>query len=382
MKATIILAALIVATLSFTGCQKDLVQSPNKQHQTEVAQYFEPSQDYLYSFDKLIDRSSLATRSSCQWNEIPAGSTNALAQAVNDACSGGVIYLKSGIHTETQTIIITKPVIIIGEAGSVLKVQSVLKPLDPITKKFTLSPALHVLNAPNTAFLDLDIQPIAGDGATAILFENSGQSAVIRTKLTNFQFGIFLEKSDRMVVLNNNIKGSIAWKTNPNAQVMGLCLSSSQSSYVAGNELSNSLFGAFLSDKWGTAVNNNAHDNRVGIQLCGLRPDYLLPSGQISGADASATGWKTNSNVSSTNLYAGYVIIASSHWNLLDNNTGSGNGSYDMDLVGDTNRPGFFAAASYDNTVTAPQSQRIKDCGIGNKVIGGTMININTDPCK
>ncbi len=381
MRKLILLTCLFGAVFAFTSCQKDLVQSPS-QPNIEKIQYFEPSPAYLSSFDRLVPPSDLSTRSSCQWIEIPAGSTNALSQAISGACTGGVIYLKSGIHTETQRVTITKSVILLGEAGSVLKVESVLKPANATTGKYTLSPALHVLNAPNTAFVDLDIQTIAGDGATAILFENSGQSAVIRTKLTNFQFGIFLEKSDRMTIMNNIIKSSSAWKTTPGLQTSGLVLSSSLSSYISGNELYNALWGAFLSDKWGTAISNSAHDNRIGIQLCGLRPDYLLPSGQVSGADASATGWKTNNNVTSSNLYAGFVIIASSHWNVLDNNTGTGNGSYDIDLVGDTNRSGFFAPASFDNFVSAPISQRIKDCGTGNKVTGGTMINISTDPCK
>ncbi len=380
MKTRNLLATLIIATFFFTSCQKDIVQSPSQP--AEQAQYYKPSASYLAQFDRLAPPTDISPRSSCQWNEIPAGSTNALAQAISDACSGGVIYLKSGVHTETQPVTINKSVILLGEAGSVLKVQSVLRTPDVTTGKYTLSPALHVLNAPNTAFVDLDIQTITGDGATGILFENSSQSAVMRTKMTNFQFGIFLEKSDRMTIMNNTIKASGAWKTTPGLQTSGLVLSSSQSSYIAGNDLYNALWGAFLSDKWGTAENNTTHDNRIGIQWCGLRPDYLLPSGQISGADASATGWKGNNNVASTNIYAGYVIIAGSHWNVLNNNSGTGNGSYDMDLVGDTNRSGFFAAAVYDNIVNAPSGQRIKDCGKGNKVTGGTMINIVTDPCK
>lgn len=380
MKKLILYVSLFGTVIAFTSCQKDLVQSPNQQN-IETAQYFEPSPAYLSSFDRLVPPSDLSTRSSCQWTEIPAGSTNALTKAVADACAGGVIYLKSGVHTETQRVTINKSVIILGESGAVLKVQSVLAPADA-AGKYTLSPALHVLNAQNVAFLNLDIQPITGDGATAILFENAAQGAVIQTKLTNFEFGIFLEKSDRIVIMNNTIKASAAWKTAPNPQTAGILLSSSQSAYIAGNDLSNALWGAFLSDKWGTAINNTTHDNRVGLQFCGLRPDYLLPNGQISGADASATGWKANGNVASNNVYAGYFLISSAHWNVFNNNTGTGNGSYDIELNGDTNRSGFFAPATFNNTINASQSQRIKDCGVGNTVTGGTMINIATDPCK
>lgn len=380
MKKLILYVSLFGAVIAFTSCQKDLVQSPSKQN-IEIAQYFEPSPAYLSSFDRLVPPSDLSTRSSCQWTEIPAGSTNALSQAISDACAGGVIYLKSGIHTETQRVTITKSVILLGEAGSVLKLQSVLKPVDATTGKYTLSPALHVLNAPNTAFVDLDIQTITGDGATAILFENSGQSAVIRTKLTNFQFGIFLEKSDRMTIMNNTIKASGAWRTTPGLQTSGIVLSSSLSSYIANNEMFNALWGAFLSDKWGTAINNSTHDNRIGIQFCGLRPDYFLPNGQISGADASATAWKANGNVASNNVYAGYFLIASAHWIVMNNNTATANGSYDIELNGDTNRSGFFAPATYNNTINAAQGQRIKDCGTSNTITGGTMINTATDRC-
>lgn len=380
MKTTKFLAITLIATFALTGCQKDLVntQIQPQQPQKEVAHYFEPSKETLASFDKLLhDPASVANRTGCQWIEIPAGSTNALAQAVSDACTGGVIYLKSGIHTETQRVTISKQVIILGEAGAVLKVQSVLAPADA-AGKYTLSPALHVLNAQNVAFLNLDIQPITGDGATAILFENAAQGAVVQSKLTNFEFGIFLEKSDRIAIMNNTIKASAAWKTAPNPQTSGILLSSSQSAYIAGNDLSNALWGAFLSDKWGTATNNTVHDNRIGIQFCGLRPDYFLPNGQLSGADASATAWKINGNVASNNVYVGYFFISSAHWNIFTNNTGTGNGSYDVELNGDTNRSGFFAAATYSNTINVSSSQKIKDCGNNNVVTGGIM---SADAC-
>jgi len=386
MKTTNGLAVFVAATLFFTGCQKDSVPSASQQP-TQDSKYFVPSQAYLSSFDKLVsdhlaNPTALGERSSCQWTEIPAGSTDALAQAVNNACAGGVIYFKAGSHTESQTVTITKSVILIGEAGAVLSINSTIQPVDPATGKFSLVPALHILNAPNTAIVGLDIRTVSGSGATAILFENSSQGAVMSTKITNFGFSIWIARSNQMTIMNNTIVAASDWQTNPNVQVMGIANQNGSSSYIAGNDISNGLWGIFLSDKYGTVTQNNTHGNVFGIFLCRLKGDYLLPSKQVAAADFPATLWKINNNQSSGNGYSGYLIIDAANQNILANNQASNNAGYDIELVGDTNRYGFFTASSFSNTVSAAQGQKVKDCGNNNTVSGVTLVNTALDPCK
>lgn len=120
---------LFVATL-LSSCQKDLlVQDAAVQMLPQVveSQYFTPTTAYLTNLDSYARKPETALQNvDCNWTGIPAGSVNALAQAVNNACEGGVIYLKSGVHTENMALTITKPVKIIGETGAVLKLKSAL----------------------------------------------------------------------------------------------------------------------------------------------------------------------------------------------------------------------------------------------------------------
>ena len=167
MKIGTVTKLLCLSVVLFVGCQKtiDQVETEAPQYWGNESHYYEPSKALLASYDALTNPQTLKTRSACDWIEVPAGSTDALAQAVNSACAGGVIYLKAGIHTENKMVTISKSVILIGEKGAVLKVKSSISPPDTVNFTTTLNPALHFLNAPRSAVLDLDIQPITGDGA-------------------------------------------------------------------------------------------------------------------------------------------------------------------------------------------------------------------------
>ena len=179
MKINKLIKLVALVPLLFVGCKNNIEQVP-PQLQVEESHYYTPSDSYLRALDDLTKPPALSSRSSCQWTELAAGSNNALADAIKNACAGGVIYLKRGVHTETNPVTITKSVYIIGEAGAVLKVKTKLSRLDA-NGKFMINPFLHFLNAPRSAVLDLDIQPMETDGSTAILFENSHESAVLRS---------------------------------------------------------------------------------------------------------------------------------------------------------------------------------------------------------
>lgn len=382
MKNNTFIKLLAILPFLLISCKTDLEQAP-PQSQAEESHYYKPSDNYLKALDNLTKPPALNNRSSCQWTELAAGSNNALADAIKNACAGGVIYLKEGVHTETNPITITKSIIIVGEAGAVLKVKSKLSRLDA-NGKFTINPFLHFLNAPRSAVLDLDIQPVDTDGSTAILFENSHESGVLRSKFTGFQVAVILENSDRVAIMRNTIVATSAWKTTTGLEVQSIILMNGLSAYVSDNDVSNSLVGIFPSSKWGTMERNYTHDNYIGVILCNVAKYIILPNGQLTGAITPATGWKVRNNNSTDNLNIGYIVADGSNHNILENNNATRNALYDMELMSDSYRFGFLTPFVYDNVVDAGayQNIRIKDCGKNNKITGGIRVNTATDPCN
>ncbi len=369
MKTLPFSALLLWAGLTFVACQKE--QNPANIPAQEDKNYFVPD---LKTFS--------TNRSSCEWTTLPAGSVDALAAAIANTCEGGIIYLKSGIHTESQSIVVNKTVKIIGEAGAVLKVKSALSPVDTAAGNIPLNVGLHILNAPGTLIQDIAIEPFDSNGGTAILIENSSQSAVIHCNITAHQFGIILEKSDRIALMRNTIVVSGAWQTGQVSEAHGIIVMNGKSAYVSDNDVSNALFGIWACDKWGTLERNNTHGNYIGVILCKVPPVIRLPGGQVTGAPFPATLWKTRQNNSSNNFNAGYLVIDGSNNNLLENNDGGSNGTYDYEIVGDSHRFGFLTPFAFDNTVYAKPGQTVKNCGTNSTVIGGVAVDIGVDACQ
>jgi nitrous oxidase accessory protein NosD len=377
---------LFTATL-LSSCQKDLLVQDAVQTRTQIdeSKYFTPSAAYLASLDAYSRKPESALRSAdCNWTEIPAGSTNALDKAIAAACEGGVIYLKSGVHIENNPVTVTKSIKIIGEAGTILRFKSAISPLD-VTATLSLKPVLHFLNAPRSLVQDIDIQPLASAGATALLFENSNESAVMRCKITNFQWSIWVEKSDKMVIMKNTITATDKWQTEEASEAEGITIANGKSVYVADNEINNCLFGIWACDRWGTCERNNTYGNYLGIILCNVPAGfYKFPDGQLKGSLIPGNGWKTRNNTSTDNLNVGILVIDGANGNIVENNNLSRNGDYDIELTTDTYRFGFLTPMAYNNTVIAGSftNIRVKDCGRNNQITGGIRINTTTNPCN
>lgn len=374
---------LFASMLLYSSCQKDLAVQDVPQFKTDESPYYKPSEAYLASLDALSRPSEVSNRAACDWIEIPAGSVNALVQAVNNVCANGVIYLKAGTHTENNAITITKSVKIIGEAGAVLKLKSSLSPSDPTTGAFTLNPALHILNAPRSVIQDVDIQSFPTDGSTAILLENSTESAVIRCKIGKFQSAVVVEKSDRVAIMRNTIVSTTAWQTGAVAEAESIVVVNGKSAYISDNDVSNALFGIWPCDKWGTVERNYTHGNYLGIILCKVPAGLILPSGRFTGSEFSTTDCKTLNNKSTDNQW-GILVIDGANNNLIVNNDLARNAAYDMELTTDSYRFGFLTPFVFNNTVNVGSFQniRIKDCGRNNHITGGVRVNTTTDPCN
>ena len=379
---------LFLPFLFFYGCQKDqstFGENDKAKPQTDESQYFTPSKEYLAELATLTTPSVLRTRSACEWIEIPANSTDALAKAVNDACVGGVIYLKAGNHTETKALTISKSVKIVGENGAVLRVKSTVSVFDAVNFNVALNPAIHILNAPRILIQNLDIQPIEGDGSTAILVENSNESAVMRCKINRFQAAVMVEKSDRMAIMFNTVVGSSSWQTAPAPFGESIVIINGKSAYISDNEVSNAVFPIWPCDEWGTCERNYTHHSLLGIILCNVPAGiYKLPSGRAVGALLPTKSCKVRNNKTTDNITEGILVIDGANNNIIENNEAARNGTYDIELTTDTYRFGFLTPLAYNNYVNVGSypNIRIKDCGRNNTVIGGVKINTVTDPCN
>jgi hypothetical protein len=111
---------------------------------------------------------------------------------------------------------------------------------------------------------------------------------------------------------------------------------------------------------------------------------FLLPGGAIIGSDVSGNHWLAAGNTATGNIYAGYMVIDGANNNLLINNAASGNGVYDMELLGATCLFGFPTPTSFNNKVVVGSHRNItiNDFGSNNRIIGQITVTHNVSaPC-
>jgi hypothetical protein len=138
--------------------------------------------------DHLVDGNHLVV-------ELPPGSVDALADAIAAAGSGGVVRVRSGMHTESCTVTITDRVKIVGESGAVLQVDT-----DPLQTSSSIEPALHIFNADRVVIWGLEIVPANPIGGTAILVEDSRKTLIARNTMRDHEISILLEHGDKATI--------------------------------------------------------------------------------------------------------------------------------------------------------------------------------------
>lgn len=306
---------------------------------------------------------------------IPAGSSDALADAISRVAEGGIIILESGRHSESGTVTVDKSVSIQGERGAVLEVNTA-----PIEAVGFLQPALHVLGAEGVKISRLTIESPNPIGGAAILLEEAPRAIVVGNILSNHQFGIVIEQSDRCWISLNTINASPAWQTGDIGNAIAILNINGKRNGILGNTVTDAFLGTFTSDEAGLFIGNELSANFIGYLLCKVTP-VPFPDRTLRSAETSCTDWLVLGNSSHDNFNTGYLVIDGANKNDLQGNKAANNAAYDIELAGVSERFGFTTPTSFDNRVVARQQLTVKNCGDGNTVIGGIVIDTTDDPC-
>lgn len=376
MKSRIFVISILGVAL-LAGCTRDKAVEPVIPDSPQ-SKYDQADLEVIRDLEKLDAEMELQlTKSAAGKVELADGSVDGLAAAIAATGPGGTVLVKTGEHRESGTVTITHPVTILGEASANLVFDT--KPQPP-----KVIPALHLLNAPNVTIWGLKIRAKEDVGNTAILVENSPHAAIGRNTIIEYQYSVLLQNADHSRVYRNTITATPVWQTGELANVFGIVVINGDKVRIVRNDISNALFGVWPCDRDGSALDNTLHGNYIGMLLCTvLDGDFVYPSGDNSGTDASSTGWRVVGNQSTGNLDAGYLAIDGANNNFLKNNDASNNGTYDIELTGDSYRFGFLTPKSFSNTVIAGQfpNLKIKNCGENNTVVGGQLVDNAQDPC-
>lgn len=306
---------------------------------------------------------------------LSAGSVDGLAAAIAQAGPGGTVLVQSGMHVESGPVTISETVKILGEPGAVLQIDTGPWP----TELAYVQPALYVLNATHVVIWGVDVRPPPGTmGGAAILVEDSPHTVVGESVIEAHQFGVVVHGGDHARIWKNRIS-TVGLDTG--LLTNGVLVTVGSHARVVGNEASNALIGIFVSDEEGLLAHNRAHENFIGFVLCKER-GHPGPGSELK-AEQAANGWKAVGNNGHDNLNAGYLVIDGAHNNLLAHNAAANNGTYDIELTGDTYRFGFLAPFAFENRVTVGpfRDLTVKDCGVNNRIVGGIRIDTAVDPC-
>ena len=361
---------LLLAAFAFNSCQKDFESAPALVSEDDATTVIANENG----------DGAITDRAGCSQSiVIPANSVNALADALNNVCTGGTIWLASGLHTENAGVIIGKRVTIKGQNGAVLKLQSTPLP----TGLGDLDPGLLFKHATNSVLENITFEPTSKPGGNGILLDKSGGTVIKGCKFNDFQYSVIVHRSVATKFFDNKIVVANNWETGELADAHGIIVCSGAGARLTGNDVSGGLFGIWVCDREGIYKNNYTHHNYVGFILCNVPEGVFTPDGEDIAAIFPAAHWTVSNNVSKHNADAGYLIIDGANKNKLISNEGGDNGTYDFDFVGESYRFGFLTPTSHDNVMWANNFQNVtvKDCGVNNIIYGGIMIDNETSPC-
>ena len=199
---------------------------------------------------------------------------NSIQTAVNNAVSGDVIIVKPGTYTENVRIT-TDNLTIKSESEN---------PDDTIIK--AKSPSTHVffLQADNVKIKGLKISGARRYGYAGICLSSCNNCTIENNKLLNNSFGAYLlsskgntisknivSNSERGIYFNISESNTLSGNTATNNREYGIILASSIGNSLSGNTASNNERGLYLGSSDGNTILSNIiqNNNIFGLFVCG-----------------------------------------------------------------------------------------------------------------
>lgn len=379
------LLALTLFALMASGCSRDVLAPGDEPPADDATQVVRIPHVDRTELDQMLQQSMMPDGGLAvigkgrKMVEVPEGSVDALADAIAAAGRNGIVLLKAGEHHESAMVEIPFAITLIGEEGAELVTSAgglVAAPPIPV------APVLHVTGS-HATIRGVTFRPASGDGNAAILIDGASHTTVFGNDMTGYQFPVIVASGDYNRVWNNTIVVNGAWQTGAVAFAFGITVVRGNHASVMDNAVSNAVWGFFTSGLQGQLAYNTSQGNYVGIVMCKVSEALILPGGELIGAEFATKDWVVAHNTTMNNFTTGLLVIDGSNNNVIANNESSGNGTFDVDLTGDTNRLGFFTPASFENTFIAGAYEdiEVRDCGIDNTIIGGALVDNSVVPC-
>lgn len=307
---------------------------------------------------------------------VPAGSMNAVQDAIAEAGPNGKVILESGNHYESGTITITQKVTLRGEDGAKLYVD-VAGPGDafPFPTTNVLDPAIYIKDCNLVRIENLSLRSQGEKGSTGIFLEKGRLARIQDCDISNFQFGIWASDNSNMVrIYDNEIDGY------DGLGVWGIIIESGRYAKVKGNKITRYAAGIFASDIRGTMTENETDGGSMGPLLCTVQGNVMLPNGEMLENATPCKDWVVSKNIGRNSLW-NYVVIDGANNNFLYRNESYDPVFQDIILLGESYLTGQLTPTSYKNFVVNLADIETKDCGLNNVVLGGTKTDTELDPC-
>lgn len=314
--------------------------------------------------------------------ELPADSVDGLAAAIAAAGPGGTVLIKSGLHTESGTVLVDIPVKLLGEAGSIIACGTAPSPLGFPVSPAQVIPTLFIRDAHGVTVQALQFIPVGAAANCAILIQDADRVQVLQNHIHGFQFGVLVQRGDRANISDNTVECVPLWVIDPQYLfvVQGINNLNGAFAQITNNRVSGAFFGIFANDRSGHLSNNQASGCYIGFQFCHMMYGIMEIFQEPLGANVSCTGWHAQNNNATGNALCGYLVIDGANHNVLANNAASAN-TLDIILTGDGDffGVGISFPASYDNVVAQASHKGliVQNCGTNNTISG----DVTLVPC-
>ena len=327
----------------------------------------------LATIEQLLTQNEIATsRSKMKVVHVPGGSTNAIQAAIDEVGPYGTVILEAGNHTEEQTILITKPVFIVGRAEATVLASGGL-----IEEAGLTQPLFFITQTNRVSIWGVTMQGKEGGSAIGVEIVDATRSVIANNTMSNFQSNIAIQKGDHTLAWRNTIVGITTDLNGAIFPSTGIGVSVGQHIRILQNKITNCWLAIIVSSKNGTIQGNELFGNNTGIDLDFIPPIFPLANGELFESDCPATNWTIQNNYAHDNMEDGYAIFAGSNNNKLLANRGDNNGFSDLFLsLDDFNVAGLPSPASFDNFIDTGNNKDfvIMDCGNTNEIVGGKLL--------